>query len=293
MIRRRSHMEEACLEAFDPPIEIIRPAELRTPVIFASPHSGDIYPESFVEAAAQPLHVLRRNEDAFVNELFRSVPENGAPLLRARFPRCFVDVNRAADELPKRWRSGKTLSTARAEMGLGVVPTMISEKLAIYRRNPKPTAVAARLNALYHPYHQALKSLIEEAQRKFGQAIVIDCHSMPGFSAQGARRSDMILGDRYGVSCHPETLAHIDRLLSSRGYSVTRNYPYAGGYVASHYGRPLDGVEVIQIEINRDLYLNPVTLVRKRGYARLSGDIEYFIKELTSAYDERLPQAAE
>ncbi len=293
MIRRRQAIEKACLEAFTSPIEIARPKNLTSPVVFASPHSGDIYPDALLEASAQPLHILRRNEDAFVNELFGKVTDYGAPLLRARFPRCFVDVNRAPDELPRRWRPGNTLSTARAEMGLGVIPTMISEKQAIYRRNPRASAVTPRLNKLYFPYHQALQNLIDEAHTQFGHALVIDCHSMPGFTAQGSRRSDVILGDRYGVSCQPETLALVDQLFSTRGYSVTRNYPYAGGYVASHYGRPMEDVEVVQIEINRDLYLNPVTLVRKRGYAKLAGDIQYFIKELTSSYDRRLPQAAE
>ncbi len=293
MIRRRNPSENAILDAFDPPVSLIQPDQLSSPLIFASPHSGSVYPSGFIEASMQPLHVLRRNEDAFIDTLFECAAEKGAPLLTARFPRCFVDVNRAPDELPRRWRPGKTLSTTRAEMGLGVIPTMISDKLPIYKRAPKASIVAGRLNTLYHPYHHALRQLIDEAKAVFGHAIVIDCHSMPGFTLQGSRRSDIILGDRYGVSCYPETLAFVDQLFSVRGYGVTRNYPYAGGYVASHYGRPRDGVEVVQIEINRDLYLNPVTLERKRGYARLSFDIKSIVNELISGFADSQAEAAE
>ena len=293
MIRRRNSTEEPLLAAFDPPFTLTRPERLTSPLIFASPHSGNIYPQSFIEAAAQPLHVLRRNEDGFIDTLFDCVVAHGAVLLAARFPRCFVDVNRAPDELPRRWRAGKTLSTTRAEMGLGVIPTMISDKLAIYKKSPRSAIVPGRLNALYYPYHRALQTLIDEAKAAFGHAVVIDCHSMPGFNAQGSRRADIILGDRYGVSCFPETLSFVDQLFSSRGYGVTRNYPYAGGYVAAHYGRRQDNVEVVQIEINRDLYLNPITHERKRGYAKLSFDIRAIAAELIAGFRQELADAAE
>ena len=170
---------------------------------------------------------------------------------------------------------------------------MISDKVPIYKRTPKSAIVTARLNTLYHPYHRALTALIDDAKSLFGQAIVIDCHSMPGFTVQGSRRSDIILGDRYGVSCYPETLAFVDQLFSVRGYGVTRNYPYAGGYVAAHYGRPREGVEVVQIEINRDLYLNPITLERKRGYAALCFDIKSIVEELITGFANSQAQAAE
>ena len=293
MIGRRASREDRILSHFAPPIVIDRPRELTTPVIFASPHSGNIYPDIFVSAALPPINILRRNEDAFIDQLFACVTDYGAPLLSARFPRSLVDVNRAPDELPRRWRQSKILSTPRAEMGLGVIPTMISEHQPIYRRQPPRTIIQSRMRSLYHPYHDALSELISDAAARFDRALLVDCHSMPGFTAQGSRRADIILGDRYGVSCEPETLSMIDSLFSKRGYNVTRNYPYAGGYVAAHYGRPQNGIEAIQIEINRDLYLNPVTLKRKPGYKRLEADIADIARELIDCFSERLALAAE
>lgn len=297
MIRRQKSFEAACLEDFTPPISIDYPSQepsrISSSVIFASPHSGQVYPDAFVSRSSLSLETLRRNEDAFIDVLLGAAPRFGAPLLTARFPRCFVDVNRSADELPASWVAGSSTSTPRADIGLGVIPTIISEKCPIYTRPLKPSCVKARLNHLYYPYHRALRDLITMAKDSFGHALVIDCHSMPGFSAGGSRRTDIILGDRYGTSCAPETVTQIERLFTKNGYSVTRNYPYAGGYVTSHYGQPHENVEVLQVEINRDLYLNPVTLKPKRGYDRLARDLTDIIEGIIATRAGDMLLAAE
>lgn len=280
MMWRQKSAESACLDAFTPPVEVLRPDRLSCPVIFASPHSGNIYPEAFLSRSPLALETLRRNEDAYIDTLFAAAPGLGAPLLKARFPRCFVDVNRSPDELPDRWNDNPVTSTPRANMGLGVIPTIISDQVPIYTRTLKPACIKPRLEYLYHPYHRALKGLICDAKAQFGRALLVDCHSMPGFAPGGSRRTDIILGDRYGTSCTQQTLSRIERFFTERQYSVTRNYPYAGGYVTSHYGQPHNNVEVIQIEINRDLYLNPVTLKPKRGYAQLEENLSEIIKDI-------------
>ncbi|MGJ8564575.1 MAG: N-formylglutamate amidohydrolase [Alphaproteobacteria bacterium] len=280
MIRTQNALEQACLSEFTPPISVNRPLELKSPFIFCSPHSGHHYPADFISRSHYPLSHLRQNEDAFIDTLFAPVARQGAPLLAALFPRCFVDVNRAADELPPAWLPRDGTPTLRAAAGLGVIPVALAEGLPIYKRKLKPAVIEPRLKALYHPYHDALKRLIEEMKTHFGHAVIIDCHSMPGFSPSRVRRADVVLGDRYGTSCHPETIALLERLFTEREYSVTRNHPYAGSYVTSHYGQPTNGVQAVQIEINRDLYLNPVTLKPKRGYERLEADIKAITEEL-------------
>lgn len=293
MIRRQKQFETACLTEFDPPIDVRRPQIVRAPVIFCSPHSGRHYPADFLARSHHPLSILRRNEDAFMDDLFAPAASLGAPLLSARFPRSFVDVNRAADELPENWQPRGSETTARARAGLGVIPTLLGENQPIYRRALKSSAAEPRLKALYHPYHNALKTLLEQAKAEFGSVLLIDCHSMPGFSPSGSRRADIILGDRYGTSCMPETMARIEALFTARGLNVTRNHPYAGGYVTSHYGQPYDDVEAIQIEINRDLYLNPVTLKRKRSYDRLAQLLEGVISDIIEGAVPRAVLAAE
>ena len=258
------------LRALEPGHDIARPALWRAGVVFASPHSGSVYPKSFRDQSVLSAAQLRRNEDMFVDKLVAGCVEAGAPLLNARFPRCFVDVNRAPTELPRDWAVAPVKETARAAAGLGVVPTHLGERTPIYRRPPSRADAHARLRALYDPYHAALAGLIHEAQARFGACLLVDCHSMPGFAPMGSRRPDIVLGDRFGRACAPETLSLFRALFQGEGYSVAVNYPYAGGFITEHYGRPDMGVEAVQIEINRDLYLNPVTLAPKRGYDALA-----------------------
>ena len=293
MLGRENSLETECFKAFAPAVQVNKPRMWRSGVIFASPHSGSIYPKAFVSRSELTEQALRRNEDAFITDLFASVVDLGAPLLAAQFPRCFVDVNRAPDELPYEWNPDAKGTSPRAEAGLGVIPTMLSETTEIYKKPLSYRAARRRLAALYHPYHDALQDLITEASLGFGAVLLVDCHSMPGFAPMGSRRPDIILGDRFGVSCHPETIARVERAFQKHGYNVSRNYPYAGGYVTQHYGKPLAGIQALQIEINRDLYLNPVTMKKKRGYEALSENLKSVIAEIIEGQVQFDQMAAE
>lgn len=271
------------LKDFMPGHILSRPSIWRAGIIFASPHSGHIYPDSFIEASQLSLDELRRNEDMFIDKLFTPAVSAGAPLLTARFPRCFVDVNRAANEIPQKWSETPIDVSARTHAGIGVIPTHINETLPIYSHEPSKLQAMARLDALYHPYHNCLQGVIDESLDIFGHALLIDCHSMPGFAPMGARRPDIVLGDRFGKSCQADTLAMFKALFRQAGYSVAINHPYAGGFVTTHYGHPATGVEAIQIEINRDLYLNPISLTPKRGYDRLAENLKQIILQIIHA----------
>ena len=321
--QEHSHRETAIRDAFGGVgHDVLRPRLWRAPVVFASPHSGNIYPDSFRDVSPLPLRDLRRNEDAHVDSLFAHVTELGAPLLRARFPRCYVDANRAGDDLPPEWRdsasevrrSAKTVrsskigkpakarSQGRANLGLGVVPLIINERLGIYRHPPSRAEVRARIAALHAPYHAELARLLEESHRGFGRALLVDCHSMPGFAAgvrrggravAAERRADIILGDGHGRTAGAGTVDLLERLFAARGYRVGRNRPYAGGHTTLHYGQPDLGREAIQIEINRDLYLNAVTLAPKPGFERLRADLRAICEELMEAISPDRAEAAQ
>jgi len=292
-MRFRPKPKPETLSAFGKGHEVIYPPSWRAGVVFASPHSGAIYPPELLDRSSLSAHQLRRNEDIFIDHLFRSAVEAGAPLIRALFPRVVVDVNRAESELPMQWDAlidtpGYQHPTPRAAAGLGVVPTYLSETLPIYSRLPDIKDVSNRLTQLYHPYHAALSGLLETSVARFGRALLVDCHSMPGFAPMGSRRPDIILGDRFGTSCHADTLGLFRQLFTQAGYSVGVNYPYAGGYTTTHYGKPDEGVEAIQIEVNRDLYVNPVTLSPKSGYVQLTEDLRQITHDIVAS---ALPQA--
>lgn len=285
-------------------LELLRPAEQRGPVIFASPHSGRRYPASFLALSRLDRSELRQSEDGYVDLLFDAAPRHGAPLLRALFPRAYVDVNRARDEIDPRMFADPAPANIdsrsnRVRVGLGVIPRIVADGHDIYARKLRYRDAEKRLRTCYDPYHAALGDLIDETRAAFGCAVLIDCHSMPSIGGAPFRPGeppiDFVLGDRYGASCAGSLTALVEQVLAGMGYRVSRNSPYAGGHVAAAYGRPETGVHVLQIEINRALYLDEARLTRHRGFAALRRTIEELVGALASVSPGALlpAQAAE
>ncbi len=285
-------------------VDVAAPIDTKSPILFASPHSGRRYPADLLRMSQLDRHTLRQSEDGYVDLLFDSAPRLGAPLLRALFPRAYVDVNRSRDELDQRMFADPLPPTAdtrsnRVRAGLGVIPRIVADGHDIYPQKLKYFEAARRLSSCYDPYHAALQRLITTAQGRFGCAAVIDCHSMPSAGAapfrEGERSIDIVLGDRFGASCTPVLTAVAENTLQQLGYNVVRNAPYAGGYVAAAYGRPADGIHVLQIEINRALYLDQVRLARTARFEKLRDDLQILITELLRVTPAALrwPQAAE
>ena len=246
---------------------LTRPARLSTAVIFASPHSGREYPQALLERTGLDEARLRSSEDAFVADLLVRAPQEGAALLAARLPRAWVDLNRAADELDPALIEGlgrRAPVSPRVAAGLGVIPRVVASGRAIYSGKISIAEAEARIDAVWRPYHAALADLIDEVRSRFGRAVLIDMHSMPSeaLDAFGAQRPDIVLGDRHGNSARAETVAAVEDVLRGLGLRVARNSPFAGAYIAQRYGRPVEGVEVIQLEICRGLYMDE-RLVRR------------------------------
>lgn len=247
-------------------IEISAPPRQTTPVVIASPHSGSFYPATFLAESAVPLAALRRAEDAFVDELFAAAPSFGMPLLAARFPRSYVDANRESYELDPAMFEGPlprpvNHRSSRVAAGLGMIPRVAASGEAIYRGRIPVDEIERRLEACWRPYHSALTLLVEQTHRQFGSAWLIDAHSMPSSAAGlGPRdrepRVDVVLGDNHGDACDAVLVASVDQWLRSQGLRVQRNLPYAGGFTTQRYGRPATGRHVLQIEINRALYMD-------------------------------------
>ena len=282
-------------DELDPPFEIIEPPEWHGPVVFNSPHSGSIYPRAFLTTSRLDTATLRRSEDSFVDELVLGVVRRGFPLMRAHFPRCYVDVNREPYELDPRMFEGRLPSFAntrsmRVAGGLGTVARVVGDAQEIYgQRIPVDDAIR-RIEGLYKPYHRGLRRLFTRVHRDFGAAVLIDCHSMP--STAGSKderpRADVVLGDRYGTSCVTAVAETIEATLRSQGYSVSRNKPYAGGFITEHYGNPAAGLHAIQIEFNRALYMNERRFERSTGFGRLAADLDILADRLAAIPLEEL-----
>ncbi len=239
------------------PFVLRRPPTQKVPFVFSSPHSGRLYPTTFVDSSRLGGINLRRSEDAFVDEIFASALDIGAPLIAARFPRALVDVNRAPTELdPSMFDGQLTLpvdaSSPRVNAGLGVIPRIVRQGLEIYGEKVSAEVAEERLAQFYRPYHAALRQLVDETNAIFGIVFLIDCHSMPS----GAGGPDIVLGDRHGLSSALLLTIAAQRALEAQGFRVARNIPYAGGYTTQLYGRPERGMHALQIEINRAVYLD-------------------------------------
>src|SRR5947208_5515617 len=225
----------------DPPFEVLEPLEYRGPVVFNSPHSGRVYPRTFLSSAKLDLATLRRSEDSFVDELIAGVVPRGHPLVRVHFPRCYVDVNREPYELDPRMVDGRLPSFAntrsmRVAGGLGTVARVVGEAQEIYAQRIPVDDAIRRIESLYKPYHRSLRRLFTRLHRDFGAAVLIDCHSMPSTAGHKDERPrpEFVLGDRYGTSCVGIVAETVEKTLRSLGYTVSRNKPYAGGFITEH-----------------------------------------------------------
>lgn len=273
-----------------PPFEVTRHRSPRTPLVFASPHAGRIYPADMMDISRLDGRDIRRSEDAFVDRLISPGGAAGAALIVCRVGRAYVDVNRDpweldpamfSDAVPLHARS----SSARVAAGLGSVPRVVGDGKAIYVRKLRFAEAEARLAAVHGPYHAALEDLMARARRKFGRAVLIDWHSMPSAAGRaearkGRPRPDIVLGDRHGAACAPALTALVKRSLEGMGYVVALNRPYAGGYTTQAHGRPEEGLHALQVELDRSLYVDERTLEPTPGFDRLAGDLARLFETL-------------
>ncbi|ATQ44844.1 N-formylglutamate amidohydrolase [Caulobacter mirabilis] len=292
--------ESGATTAETPAFEVIAADPPPTPLVFASPHSGRLYPPAMLEASAVLPEVLRRSEDAFVDAMVTPAAELGAAVILARYGRAWMDLNREpweldptmfSDELPDFARG----RTARVAAGLGAIARVAGEGREIYARKLTFAEAQARVDGTHRPYHDALDRLLARARATHGMAVLIDWHSMPEAAARTAvtprhgKGCDMVLGDRFGASCTRKLTDLVERELEGMGYRVARNAPYAGGYTTEHYGKPQQKTHALQIEINRALYLDEATLEPTAGLAKLTADVGRLARILAADWPRLAP----
>lgn len=266
-----------------------------TPLIFASPHSGSLYPPEMLEAVAVGEALMRRSEDAFVDDLIAAAPDLGATVIAAAYGRAYFDLNRDPweldpamfeDELPPHVQG----RTARVAAGLGAIAKLAGEGQKIYGRKLRFAEAQDRIETAHRPYHDALSRLIDEAHATHGVAILIDWHSMPSAAARTVvtprhgKGCDMVLGDRFGAACAPALTRLVEKELEAMGHRVVRNAPYAGGYTTEFYGRPARRIHALQIEIDRALYLDEKTQAPTEGLAALKADVARLTQVLAETW---------
>src|SRR3981081_1012667 len=266
--------------AEDGVLDLRQPPRLALPLVPASPHSGAAFPDDFLAAARLDPLTLRRSEDSFVDAIFAAAPDLGAPLLAARFPRAYLDVNREAWELDPAMFSDTLPSfvnarSPRVRMGLGTIARVVASGEEIYARKLYFAEAKQRVDDLYYPYHQTLRGLVQETEEAFGGCLLIDCHTCPSApgGAGGQAAADIGLGDCHGTSCAPQIIEAARSFFAERQFAVALNAPYSGGFTTGHYGSPARRRHALQIEINRGLYMDERNYRRKPAFARLAADL--------------------
>lgn len=244
------------------------PRSLSTPIVLASPHSGRIYPQHFLDKTTLSHRQLRGMEDAYMDRLISPAVRLGIPVLLARFARAYVDLNRSSQDIDHRLFDSDAKDSPshhpshHVAAGLGVIPRLAMPHLPIYASPLSQAETRQRLRQCYYPYHAALQSMLRTIRQRFGFCVLIDMHSMPSHSSF----HPMIIGDRFGQSCHPFLRQAVAQALHRRRFTVGYNRPFAGGFVTRHYGRPMHGVHVLQLEIDRSLYLDEAHLTLTEGF---------------------------
>jgi N-formylglutamate amidohydrolase len=265
--------------SIDEPVAVVSPA------VFASPHSGRLYPKGFLETAVARTIDLRRIEDAYVDRLLADVHESGSPMISGLVARAFIDLNRAESEMDPAMFENPSPNwfaqrSPRVDAGLGCIPRVAFNGTAIYGRKLRREEADSRVEQVYRPYHRALEALLKRAQAMFGQAWLIDCHSMPAETEGSVRSPDIVIGDRFGASCGAGLADYVEGLFRARGYSTARNTPYAGGYATLAHGQPSVGRHALQIEMRRRLYLDEANVEPHEGFLTLRRHMSEIAQEI-------------
>ncbi len=272
-------------------------------VVFASPHSGREYPADLLAASILEPTSLRSSEDAYVDCFLRAAAPAGAPVLLGAVPRAYVDFNRAASELDPALISGVSVHglNPRISSGLGVIPRVVAGGRAIYRGKISRAEAERRLREFWYPYHEKLDEIMRAHCQRFGQAILLDMHSMPRDAVSMNRqhtslRPDIVLGDRFGAAARGPVTEAVAKVFTEAGLRVARNSPFAGAYITQRHGTPSEGRHAIQIEIDRGLYLDERRVVPNANFTAFQELMDRVVQDLVAIGRDgasEMPLAAE
>ncbi|WP_395334122.1 N-formylglutamate amidohydrolase [Novosphingobium sp. BL-8H] len=234
------------------------------PVLIAVPHAGRAYPRSLLDDLRHPDSVALRLEDRYVDRIAQAVARaTGAGLLLAQAPRAMIDLNRAPDDID--WemfgRSARPASpglpSRRARSGLGLIPRRLPGVGELWRRRHERADLAARIEGIHQPYHEALGQHLIDLRQRWGAALLLDLHSMPPLPARlGGEAPRFVVGDRFGATCHGSLIAGAFSWFAANGQVAAHNRPYAGGYVLERHAAPGEGIHAMQLEVDRSCYLD-------------------------------------
>lgn len=272
------------------------PPAAAAPLVVDVSRSGREYPGQY--RSPLPFTTVHDNVSMYVEDLWAGAPAAGGTLLYCSFPNTWIDVNRnEADMDPDivdgRWPK-ELKPTARTLEGLGLIKTKSRYGEAFQERRLTVEEIEERLAQYYRPYHAELKRIVDETRRRFGVVRQISCHCMSAVGAPthpdaGKQRADFCISDLKGKTSSPQTMALVVDTLRGWNYSVSVNDPYVGNELIGRHGNPARGIDSIQVEINKKLFMDTGTFRKTAEFDKLKADLDRLLKVVV---DEALRHVA-
>ena len=275
-----------------PPIHAVPGLYLRyepigeaVPLLVDVSRSGREYPKEY----RSPLSftTVHDNVSMYVEDIWAGAPSVGATLLYCSFPNTWIDVNRSETDLDPsliegEW-PGELEPTQRTLEGLGLIKTKSRYGEAFQERKLTVAEIQERLTKYYRPYHDELKRIADTLHSRFGVLRQISCHCMSAVGAPthpdaGKERVDFCVSDLKGETASKEAMELIVETLKSYGYSVSVNDPYIGNELIRRIGEPSRGIDSIQVEINKKLFMDTKTFRPTEGLPRVRLDLDRLLR---------------
>lgn len=231
---------------------IINPTQKRIPIVVSVPHCGVQFPEEVRDQLNPELIKNPDDTDWFVDRLYDFAPSLGIIMIHAVFSRWVIDLNRDPESKP-------LYSDGRIITGLCPTQAFSGEKLyRDHRVEVDPSEVIRRLEKYHMPYHQKLQEILDDLKSEFGKVLLWDCHSVRQYvpSIHKEKFPDLILGDAEGVAASPQIIEVAYKNLGDDVYSLSHNYPFMGGYITRHFGKPLQNQQALQLEMSKINYMD-------------------------------------
>ena len=257
------------------------PDAVPAPLIVDVSRSGREYPALY--RSPLPFTTVHDNVSMYVDELWSHAPRAGATLLYCCFPNTWVDVNRNEADMDPAVVDGQwpreLKPTPRTLEGLGLIKTKARYGEPFQERKLTVAEIEERLALYYHPYHAELKRIVDALYVRFGVLRQISCHCMSAVGAPthpdaGKPRADFCVSDLKGKTASKASMELVVETLRSYGYSVSINAPYVGNELIGRHGNPARGIDSIQVEINKKLFMDTRTFRRTPGFDKVKTDLD-------------------
>ncbi len=220
------------------------------PLLVSLPHNGAEIPDAIRETL-KPFAHSAPDTDWFVDQLYAFAKQMGASILKPRYSRYVIDLNRSPDDV--------SLYPGQNTTGLCPVNAFSGESIYLDGQQPTHNDIVHRRAQYWQPYHAALHAELTRIKQQHGKALLWEGHSIRPelpYLFEG-KLPDFNLGTASGASFPNELLAKFEQILAAQPqYSWVSNGRFKGGYITRHYAQPDQRIYAFQLELVQSAYMD-------------------------------------